>query len=158
MCHDKDNVSMIKTTGSSNPGHGLCCKPGFSGEHCNDDGEHVCSQAVAASDTTAAYKSILTGTTNNQMFAFCPKTTAKMCGVSSTTTEDDSASLVLDAYTTPKTISLKGDTALQYKEGGQATGKFQSCYYKINAAHSSESSYHHDTDSAVGKKTFLRCP
>jgi len=43
MCHDKDNKSMIKTTGSSNPGHGLCCKPGYAGEHCNDDGEHVCS-------------------------------------------------------------------------------------------------------------------
>jgi hypothetical protein len=84
------------------------------------------------------------------MFAFCPKTTAKMCGVSSDTTEDDSSSLVLDAYTTPKTITLKGDTALQYKEGGQSTGKFQSCYYKINAPHSSESAYHHD-----GSKRFL---
>ena len=28
MCHDKDHQSMIRVTGSSNFGHGVCCKPG----------------------------------------------------------------------------------------------------------------------------------
>jgi len=43
MCHDKDHESMIGVTGSSNVGHGVCCKPGYSGDHCNDEGDQVCS-------------------------------------------------------------------------------------------------------------------
>ena len=43
MCHDKDHGSMIGVTGSSNIGHGVCCKPGYSGDHCNDAGDQVCS-------------------------------------------------------------------------------------------------------------------
>lgn len=61
MCHDKDNASMIKTTGSSNKAHGICCKPGYSGEHCNDgDDNHICSLPAAAVDTPNNFKSILT--------------------------------------------------------------------------------------------------
>ena len=36
MCMDEDNKSMISTTGSSNLGHGLCCKPDYYDEPCND--------------------------------------------------------------------------------------------------------------------------
>ena len=28
MCRYRNNKSMIHFTGSSNPGHGMCCKPG----------------------------------------------------------------------------------------------------------------------------------
>ena len=43
FCHDKNHESMIKVTGSSNSGHAVCCKPDYSGEHCNNDGDHQCS-------------------------------------------------------------------------------------------------------------------
>ena len=29
MCHDTDYSSMMLTTGSSNFGHAICCKPGY---------------------------------------------------------------------------------------------------------------------------------
>ena len=34
MCSYKDNKSMIALTGSSNEGHGLCCKPGSKNKYC----------------------------------------------------------------------------------------------------------------------------
>ena len=40
MCHDKNHKSMIHKTGSSVYGQGVCCKPGYSGEYCNNDGDH----------------------------------------------------------------------------------------------------------------------
>lgn len=43
FCHDENNNSMIQVTGSSNAGHGICCKPDYEGLHCNSDGEHRCS-------------------------------------------------------------------------------------------------------------------
>lgn len=36
MCMRKDGASMISYTGSSNSGHGLCCKPGWTGDDCID--------------------------------------------------------------------------------------------------------------------------
>ena len=53
FCHHYNHSSMIKATGSSNFGHGMCCKPHFTGEiFCNNTGEYVCSQPVAAKDTS----------------------------------------------------------------------------------------------------------
>ena len=46
MCHNKDYSSMMKVTGSSNKGHGVCCKVDYEGEHCNNDGDHLCSSPV----------------------------------------------------------------------------------------------------------------
>lgn len=60
FCHDDNQGSMIAITGSSNFGHGICCKPDFSGENCNNEGRNTCSQPVAAKDTSAEYKNILT--------------------------------------------------------------------------------------------------
>ena len=34
MCHDTLYGSMITSTGSSNPGHGLCCKPDSTDPKC----------------------------------------------------------------------------------------------------------------------------
>jgi hypothetical protein len=51
MCHDKDNASMISTTGSSNKGHGICCKPDYTGDHCDTNEKYICSEPVAGVDT-----------------------------------------------------------------------------------------------------------
>jgi hypothetical protein len=58
------------------------------------------------------------------MFAFCPKTTAELCGVNSSTIEDDPSSLILKANNNLQTISLTGDKRIQYKDGGQTSGRF----------------------------------
>lgn len=38
MCGNSDGSSIIKVTGSSNRGHGVCCKPDSKDKHCVDDG------------------------------------------------------------------------------------------------------------------------
>ena len=45
FCVDKNYNSMILQTGSSNRGHGLCCKMDYFGELCNNEaGKNVCSE------------------------------------------------------------------------------------------------------------------
>ena len=84
MCHDIDQQSMIKVTGSSNFGHAVCCKPGFNGDHCTTDDKHICSEPAGYEETKQEFKSILTGgTLNHQLFAFCPKTSPQRCGFKS---------------------------------------------------------------------------
>ena len=52
MCHDKDYQSMFRVTGSSNFGHGVCCKPDYEGQHCGpNDSKHTCSQPVLNNDS-----------------------------------------------------------------------------------------------------------
>lgn len=68
---------MIALTGSSNKGHGLCCKPGSTHENCVNSDKLSCSQPANVANTLGKYKPILTkDTTNYQMFAFCPQTKA----------------------------------------------------------------------------------
>jgi hypothetical protein len=45
MCHNKNYDSMILETGSSNFGHGICCKPGYNEGYCATEGndKHICS-------------------------------------------------------------------------------------------------------------------
>ena len=43
MCTRKDQGSMISITGSSNRGHGICCKPEYQGEFCITNDQYVCS-------------------------------------------------------------------------------------------------------------------
>ena len=83
FCHDVNHGSMIRVTGSSNYGHGVCCKPDYAGEHCNNDGDHRCSQPVAEADTSELYKPIITKSDmkNHQMFAFLPKISPQKCGI-----------------------------------------------------------------------------
>jgi len=133
FCHDKNHASMISVTGSSNFGHGVCCKPGFSGEHCNNDGDHTCSQPVAAQDTSAEFTNVLTNGKNHQMFAFLPKTSPKMCGISTTQAEDVEGSMKINADLTKQSISLVGDTALQYIEGRPDVRSYDSCFYEIGS-------------------------
>ena len=59
MCHDKDYSTMMKVTGSSNKGHGVCCKVDYEGKHCNNDGNHVCSSPVYDDDANSEFKNVL---------------------------------------------------------------------------------------------------
>ena len=82
MCSYTSDRSMIQLTGSSNKGHGICCKPGSTNSNCVASDTLACSQPSNVANTIPKYKPILTSdTTNNQMFAFCPKTNAKSCGI-----------------------------------------------------------------------------
>ena len=75
---------MIQYTGSSNPGHGLCCKTQFVGKNPDFIGndKFICSQPVTAADTKSPYTKILTDDKfNYQIYAFGPTTTSSMCGV-----------------------------------------------------------------------------
>jgi len=65
MCGMKDGSSVIAVNGSSNQGHGVCCKPdNVTDNHCTDDGDYICSQPYLASDGAAKWKDILTGSKN----------------------------------------------------------------------------------------------
>jgi len=93
---------MYSVTRSSNEGHGVCCKPDFDGQHCNNDGDHYCSEPSYFTDTTSpVYDIVSDGDLDHQLFAFCTMTTRKICGI------DDSASndMSILANTTTKTIS-----------------------------------------------------
>ena len=135
MCHDKKQESLIKVTGSSNPGHAVCCKPGYSGAHCTTNAETICSQPAQKDDTSSDYKIVLSGDFNQQFFAFCPQTTASQCGTGTGTTADDENSLIIKALNNPQTITLDqaNKKALKYIDGGQKTGRFESCFYEIRA-------------------------
>ena len=52
---------MISKTGSSNAGHGVCCKQGFTGGHCANSATQVCSPGVTAE---GAYEDVLTDDKN----------------------------------------------------------------------------------------------
>ena len=134
LCHDKDNRSMIKVTGSSNAGHGVCCKPDYNGEHCNSDADHKCSQPVSAEYTTEEFDDVLTYGMNYQMFAFLPKINPKTCGISNSDASDVEGSMRLEASTTKQTISLSGDKALAYRDGRPDVRKYDACYYEIGAS------------------------
>lgn len=119
MCHDDTHQSQILATGSSNRAHGVCCKPGFTGEHCTSDGKHTCSQP-SASDADG-FGAVITkkGGKNHQMFAFCPSTgNQQTCGIS-----DDASKLdmTLTATKDIQVIKLAGDGSLAYNSGNAQT-------------------------------------
>ena len=133
FCHHVNHTTMVLETGSSNFGHGICCKPQYHGEFCNNDGNHRCSQPASASDTSDSYKDILTdGRYNHQLFAFLPKNNASKCGI-----ENDlisNYSMKLNTKPERQRISLIGNKSLQYKEGRPDVRRYDSCYYEISSA------------------------
>jgi len=56
MCIDQNYQSMIRETGSSNRGHGICCKSDFYGQYCSKDGSdgHICSDPVISNNNVMA--------------------------------------------------------------------------------------------------------
>ena len=66
LCHHDTHKSMILFTGSSNYGHGICCKPDNFDGICNNEGPLTCSQPSFAFDTYPGYMNVLTnGMFNN---------------------------------------------------------------------------------------------
>ena len=52
FCVDKNYKSMMALTGSSNRGHGLCCKTSSNSYPCNSDDMIICSQPAEDTNTT----------------------------------------------------------------------------------------------------------
>ena len=101
MCHDKDYSSMTQVTNSRDPGDQVCCRPGFSGEYCNNDDDHICSQPAHSNDQSSPFWDILSpGNMNHQMFAYCTKTSQKTCGIN----DSDSTDMKIKADTSIKTV------------------------------------------------------
>ena len=48
MCYDQDDKSMILATGSSNKGHGICCRPDYYGNLCKTHKTYKCSEPTDA--------------------------------------------------------------------------------------------------------------
>ena len=128
MCHEIDNMSMMNATGSSNRGHGVCCKPEYTGTHCGPSNpSHVCSPASVVQDLTSDYKNVLTDQTRNyQLFAFCPMTTQEICGLGTSNSTD----MTLKANGTFQTVHT---TDLKYVEGRPEFRQHDACYYEITA-------------------------
>jgi len=73
MCGKADGSSVISVSGSSNQGHGICCKPdNVTDKHCKSVGDYICSQPILAADNDAKWKDIMSNGKNMQMIAYCP--------------------------------------------------------------------------------------
>ena len=131
FCHHRNHENLIRITGSSNYGHGICCKPNYKGKYCNDKGVLICSQPVSYLDTSPEYLEVLTdGEKNHQMFSFLPKTNPVTCGISKV---DYKGEMKLTATNITQTISLVGLKSLKYKEGSPKEREYDACYYEISA-------------------------
>lgn len=121
------------SSGSSQYGHGYCCKPGYNGKNCSNVG-FWCSQPAAARDTSSEFMKILTdGRVNNQFFAFLP-TDPYRCGISNNPKAYFDGSMRIYAGPVQKTISLTGKNALKFTESKNSTRRFESCFYEIGLA------------------------
>lgn len=124
---------MMLETGSSNRGHGICCKPNATEGICSgDDGIHECSMPVSGNDTDPELHDILTespnGLVNHQMFAFCPMTSQATCGIP----KGSSESLDMTLMVTSEKQTFKTED-LQYKWQGlpPSERRYQSCFYEL---------------------------
>ena len=83
FCHHDNFTSMMQVTGSSNLGHGLCCKPDYTGEHCHSDGDHECSEPAIITDVDSKYGHVVDEHfLNYQMFAWNTLANQASCGIS----------------------------------------------------------------------------
>ena len=125
FCHDRNYDSMMLTTGSSNKGHGVCCKMDYEGDHCsNSDINHDCSTPAEIIDQHSEYSSILSpGKLNYQMFAFNTIVNHKSCGLSD---DSSNSNMTLIAGTAKKKVSSK---QMKYKEGVPDYRQYDACYY-----------------------------
>lgn len=126
FCHDKTYQSMMMVSGSSNRGHGICCKPDFNGEHCSpSDENHDCSMPAEITDPDSEYVHILSpGHLNYQMFAFNPTVNQRECGIA----DSDSNDMTLVATAEKKVLSTD---QLKYREGRPDYRQYDACFYLI---------------------------
>ena len=98
MCIDRNYLSMISITGSSNSGHGICCKTESAEFPCVSSDSIICSEPAKNSQVSA----ILTADGSNySMFSFCPAINQEVCGISDKNTNID---MNLTAQTSKQTI------------------------------------------------------
>ena len=115
MCGKKDGSGAIAVNGSSNKGHGICCKPdNVTDSHCKDEGDYICSAPILEADNDTKWKNIMTAGKNMQLSAYCPLIQPEKCGLTG-------GSHDIDATTKGK-ISLIGDTAITAKSGTIKSG------------------------------------
>lgn len=109
FCHDKSYASMMQVTGSSNRGHGLCCKTDYDGEGCGpSDAKHDCSPPAENTDPTSPYAAVVSaGNLLYHMFAFNPTTNQRECGIA----DSDSSDMTLMTTADKQTIAT---TSLKY--------------------------------------------
>jgi len=128
ICHNKDYANMIQETKSSDTSNGICCKPGASTGLCApDNGAQVCSMK-GKDDSSSKYKDVLTGGTSNyQVYAFCPMDRATICGVSKKTAAGVPDT---DLSATEGKQTVKSD-AMKLVEGASSVRRHDTCHYLI---------------------------
>lgn len=128
MCGKADGSSNIQVTGSSNQGHGSCCKAdNVTDAHCKGTDDYICSPPILKADNTPAFKDIMTAGKNMQMIAYCPLMKPATCGL---TSADHGVTVKPGAA---KSIALKDATQLLATPGTSRTGKYGACYYEFSA-------------------------
>lgn len=130
FCHDKDYDSMMKVTGSSNEGHGACCRPEYYGSPCSSNNDRVCSDPVLLSDADSdtSKKEIYSKEgLNHQIFAFSTTTSQKECGISENDQDHD---MRLMANENIQSISTED---MKYQHGRPNVREYDSCFYEIGA-------------------------
>ena len=148
MCHDVAHGSLIAKTGSSNIGHGVCCKQGYNEGVCASSETHICSPGVTEG---GAYDEVHTDDLNYQMFAFCPKGgNAKVCGISSDTSfADDKQTIVVT-----KEKQTFSTNQMKYNHGNPSTRSYDSCYYKLTPSPDADANLKY-TNVKIVKKTEI---
>ena len=127
MCVDRDYESMIVATGSSNNFHGVCCKPGYEGQYCNNEEKNRCSPPVFDNNINSKWVNVTTDNMNYQFFAFCPGINEKVCGISQ---NEDKYNFTLPATLEKKTFKTN---ELKHTHGTASTMRADACHYMLKA-------------------------
>jgi len=122
---------MIETTGSSNRGHGICCKMDYESGPCGSDESFTCSAAAEDIEPDSKYDKIQSmGNLNWQMFAWNPTTNHKSCAISN---DETNFNMKLNATNQKQRIY---STSMKYRQGKPDYRRYDACYYEITAANS----------------------
>ena len=115
---------MESITGSSNPAHGLCCKPDFIGEHCDTDADTICSPAALP---------VKTGKPNFQIFMYNPLANHWTCGLADDEADEALHDMNLVAVSAGKSAYINDDL-LYIKEGPEVEeARYDACFFIIKA-------------------------
>jgi hypothetical protein len=103
---------MMRITGSSNFGHGVCCRPDYNEGVCGaTDSNHVCSPPSREQEGDDTYDDVISSNgINYQMYAFCPFINRRKCGIEDSSSTD----MNLVAGTKHKVVS---NDEMRYIEG-----------------------------------------
>lgn len=131
MCTHKAPEYLPQLTQSTNRGLGICCNPKEMRGICSPANTQLECSMESFEARPTYYKEILSlASRNNQLFAFCPSTTAKGCGIPETPDGDGSMSLFA---TQEQKIVYANHLAYRQADPKQPDqqGQYDSCYYEI---------------------------